>query len=387
MAFQRLARVLIALAVWCCPLEAANTRPDLMAWKHSVVEHYAAIVAASYADALDGARALAEAVDVFLAAPDAETLERARQAWIDARVPYVQTEAYRFYDGPIERVEGLVNSWPIDENLIDYVEGDPNAGIVNHPERFPTITRALLVSLNEKGGEKNITTGFHAIEFLLWGQDLNERGPGQRSHLDYVDRRAPHADRRREYLRVVTHLLVEHLAIVADAWAPGRGNYREQFLAMPPDAALADMIKGIGILSGAELSGERLTVPYETKEQEDEHSCFSDTTDRDIVNDAAGIENVFLGRYGPGDAPRVPSGPSVRGLLERIDPALAKRLESEIARSVAAARAVPAPFDRAIVGPDTAPGRVAVKTLIAALRTQADSMAQAGSVLGLDLNF
>src|SRR5215510_138570 len=382
MAFRRLANVLAALVVGLSPLKAADTALDPISLKRSVVNQYATIVSASYADALAGARALAEAVDAFVAAPGAETLQRARLAWIDARVPYVQTEAYRFYDGPIESVEGLINSWPIDENLIDYVEGDPNAGIVNHPERFPAITRELLVSLNEKGGEKNITTGFHAIEFLLWGQDLNERGPGQRSHLDYVDGRAPHADRRREYLRVAAHLLVEHLATVLDAWAPGKADYRERFLAMPPDAALASMLKGIGILSGAELSGERLTVPYETKEQEDEHSCFSDTTDRDIVNDALGIENVFLGRYGS-----VPSGPSLRDLLERLDPALAKRLELEIARSVAAARAVPAPFDRAITGPDTAPGRVAVKKLITALRTEADSLAQAGSVLGLDLNF
>jgi putative iron-regulated protein len=55
--------------------------------------------------------------------------------------------------------------------------------------------------------------------------------------------------------------------------------------------------------------------------------------------------------------------------------------------SVAAARAVPAPFDRAILGTDTAPGRIAVKTLIRALRAQADAIAKAGGVLGLKLNF
>src|SRR4029077_6799540 len=131
-----------------------------------------------------------------------------------------------------------INSWPIDESLIDYVEGEPGAGFINHPERYPAVTAEAIAALNEKGGEKNITAGFHAIEFLLWGQDLNDDGPGQRPYLDYVDGASPHAGRRRDYLRVVTHLLVRHLQTVVDEWAPGRpSNYRARFIAMPLDEA------------------------------------------------------------------------------------------------------------------------------------------------------
>jgi putative iron-regulated protein len=299
----------------------------------------------------------------------------------------VQTEAYRFSDGPIEEVEGLINSWPIDENLIDYVEGEPDAGIINHPETYPAITTELIVSLNEKHGEKNITAGFHAIEFLLWGQDLDDDGPGRRSHLDYVDGHGRHASRRRDYLRAAVRLLVQHLEGLVAAWAPDDpANYRARFLAMPPADAIAGILKGIGILSGAELAGERLTVPYETKEQEDEHSCFSDNTHRDILFDALGIQNVVMGRYVRSDGTTV-EGRSLRDLVAHVDPALADRLETHVAGSVAAARAIPAPFDRAIAGVDAAPGRVAVKRLIAALRAQADSMAQAGAALGVALNF
>ena len=32
---------------------------------------------------------------------------------------------------------------------MDYVAGAPDSGIINDPERYPTITRDLLVSLNE----------------------------------------------------------------------------------------------------------------------------------------------------------------------------------------------------------------------------------------------
>src|SRR5262245_9144447 len=264
----------VTLFVWLGPmlemrLHASGEPIELTSLKQSVVANYAALVCASYEDALAGVRALAESIDAFLEKPGDESLSRARQAWIDARVPYAQTEAYRFYDGPIESVEGLINSWPIDENLIDYVDGDAEAGIINHPERYPAITSELIVSLNEKGGEKNITAGFHAIEFLLWGQDLNDDGPGQRSSRDYADGGAAHADRRREYLRQASRLLVRNLETVVEEWTPNRpANYRARFLAMPVDEALACILKGLGILSGAELAGERLTVPYETKEQE-----------------------------------------------------------------------------------------------------------------------
>jgi putative iron-regulated protein len=383
---------LVTILVWLASMPAAalGEPADLQGLKQQVVSAYANLAYASYQDALAGARSLAAAVDTFLQAPDAESLKRARQSWIDARVPYLQTEAYRFYDGPIEAVEGLVNSWPIDENLIDYVDGEPDAGIINHPERYPAITAELIASLNEKGGEKNITTGFHAIEFLLWGQDLNDDGPGQRSYLDYVDGKTANAGRRREYLRQTARLLVQHLERVLAEWAPDRtDNYRARFVAMRPDGALASILKGAGILSGAELAGERLTVPYETKEQEDEHSCFSDTTDRDIVFDTIGIQNVFLGRYvrTSGEHDEVVGGAGLRDVIAGVDPALAAKLERQIAASVAAAKALPAPFDKTIQGTDAAPGRVAVKKLIASLRAQADLIAEAGAALGLQLNF
>jgi putative iron-regulated protein len=378
----------VLLLVWLSPsLQASGESAGLRSLEQAVITNYATLVYASYEDALAGVRTLAESVDAFLEAPGEDSLNRARQAWINARVPYAQTESYRFYDGPIDAVEGLVNSWPIDENLIDYVDGEPHAGIINHPETFAAITGDLVVSLNEKGGEKNITSGFHAIEFLLWGQDLNDDGPGQRSYLDYVDGRTPHASRRREYLRVAVHLLARHLELVVEAWAPdAASSYRARFLTMPLDEALACILKGAGILSGAELAGERLTVPYETKEQEDEHSCFSDNTHRDIIYDVLGIQNVFLGRYVRTSGERV-EGKSFRDLLAGIDPALAGTLGRQIETSIAASRALPAPFDRAIQGTDTAPGRIAVKHLIAALRAQADSIAQAGAALGLKLNF
>ncbi len=358
---------------------------DREALKRTVVQHHTALMLAEYQDSLEGARNLRSKIGGLLDAPSAQTLEAARAAWIAARVPYLQTEAARFYDGPIEEVEGMINSWPIDENYIDYTTDDPDAGVINHPAQYPKIDKAALASINEQDGEKNISTGFHAIEFLLWGQDLNENGPGARPATDFAN--SPGApSRRREYLKTAADLLVEHLQRVTAAWEKQPGStFANKLAALPPDEALALIMKGLGSLSGPELRGERLTVAYATKEQENEHSCFSDTTHQDFVGNQLGIQNIYLGRYRRTDGSIV-EGPGLRDLLQDSDSALAKRLTAEIQGSLDALKSIPEPFDRAMQGRDTDPGRVAIKKAIDALGAQTDTIVKAATMLQLQLN-
>lgn len=367
-------------------MRGSGTEPGdvLVDLKRGVVRHYANLAHATYDDALAGVRRLGAEVETFLTRPSESGLTRVRLAWIDARRPYLQTEAFRFYDGPIDEVEGFINAWPIDENLIDYVADDAEAGIINEPEIYPSITAELITGLNEKRGERSITTGFHAIEFLLWGQDQSAAGPGERSAEDYVSRK--NAARRCTYLRVATQLLIDHLRQVAAAWAPGQSNnYRVQFIAMESDAAIGRILKGLGSLSGPELVGERLTVAYQTKEQEDEHSCFSDTTHLDLEYDALGIENIYFGHYMRTDGSKI-SGPAIHDLLRKEHPGLADKLDGEITASVLAVRAIPKPFDQAVLGEDTSPGRRAVRQAIQAFQAQSDTIAKAAAVLNIPLN-
>ena len=74
-------------------------------------------------------------------------------------------------------------------------------------------------------------------------------------------------------------------------------NYRAAFLALDTDEALTMMLTGIGVLSKAELGGERIFTAYDNQDQEDEHSCFADNTHRDIITNWIGITNVYFGRY------------------------------------------------------------------------------------------
>lgn len=352
--------------------------------KREVVDNYAALVHEAYGLSLASATEMDEAIDSFLADPSAETLDSARDAWLTARQDYDPTEVFRFYGGPIDDaetgVEGFVNPWPLDEAYIDYVEGSPESGIVSMVDEYPTIDADLLLSLNEEGGETNISTGWHAIEFLLWGQDMNASGPGDRPPDDYTT--AANADRRAQYLTVASDLLLTHLQQMVDAWAPDQDNFRAEFVSLPPDEALGMIMTGMGELSRGELAGERMTVAYEARSQEDEQSCFSDNTTNDIIGNATGIQMVYLGRVGSVE------GPGIYDLVAAENRDLADRIEDEIATSVDLAETIPAPFDQLLVEgvSDSDPGRTAILDTIVALETQADSIVDAASALGVEIN-
>lgn len=347
-----------------------------------VVAHYATLVHASYEDTLQGALALQQAVTAFTAQPSADTLAAARKAWLQARESYGQTEAFRFYGGPIDDEqgpEGRINAWPMDESFVDGTRDKARAGLVNN--RKVALTKKTLAGYNERGGEENISTGWHAIEFLLWGQDVDEAGPGARSFEDFVDGKAPNADRRRQYLNVVTELLVDDLRSLVKAWAPGARNYRARF-EKGGNESLRKIFVGLGSLSRGELAGERLEVALASQDQEDEHSCFSDNTHRDVVANALGIQNVWLGQYRRSDG-RTLSGPSLRDLVAARDAALAERTTQQIASSVAAAEAIQSPFDREITGGKDAPGRQRVQKTIASLVQQSKDLVDAANSVGI----
>lgn len=371
----------------CLPLMAAAAP-----WLHAqtdavsapqVAKHYSALVFANYEDALAGALELQKTIQAFVAQPSADSLQTARKSWLAAREAYGQTEAFRFYSGPIDDgkgPEGRLNAWPMDEAYVDYVKGKPTAGLINN--RKTPITKASLSRNNARGGDENISTGWHAIEFLLWGQDLSADGPGNRSFEDYVDNKQPNADRRRQYLTVAVDLMVDDLRYLVAAWTPGKRNYRERFERGNMES-IRLMIVGLGSLSRGELAGQRMEVALNSKDQEDEHSCFSDNTHRDIVNNALGIENVWLGRYLRRDGSTVVQGPSLRDLVASKNAAAADKMTKQLAVSVGAAKDIQAPFDREILGDNNAPGRKRVQKTIDSLVQQSKDLTDAATALGI----
>lgn len=373
--------ILLALISGC---DSDDDDNSVDALRQEVVDNYAGLVSANYTDAITLAKDLQTKVTAFVQNPTAQGLEDCKTAWLKSRVPYLQTEAFRFYDGPIDEAtdnyEGLINAWPLDEAYIDYVADDAEAGVINDLTNYPTISKEVLLADNEKNGETDVKVGYHAIEFLLWGQDLYKDSAGKRPFTDYVTGgTASNQVRRGQYLKIVTDLLVSDLQSVAAQWETG-GAYRQEFTAAANlDNSLMNMLNGMGKLSKGELSGERMTVLLASKDQEDEHSCFSDNTKNDYIYDEAGIYNVYVGKYTRTDG-TVFDGPGLDDLVKSKDAAVNTTMIAKLDASVTAINAIPAPVDQSVTSnPDS------FKAAITALRAQADQLSVAANAIGINL--
>ena len=108
---------------------------------------YAQIAEATYSDALSRSIALRDDIKKLVSEPTMLHNLGDKLACLEAHIPYLQSEVYRFYGGPIDGEcgpEGMMNAWPLDEAYIDYVEGDPSAGIIADAERYPRLTPDVL---------------------------------------------------------------------------------------------------------------------------------------------------------------------------------------------------------------------------------------------------
>jgi len=402
----------LAIVLAAAMLATSGARAASDGEKRAVLETYVDIAHAGYEDSLITAKALAAAVDTLLAGPSEATLGAARQAWIAARVPYQQTEAFRFGNPGVDDWEGEVNSWPLDEGLIDYVDtaaygsespendlyaanviANPRLSLGGREIDASNLTKTFLAeTLHEIDDiEANVATGYHAIEFLLWGQDLNGTGPGAgarpASDFDPKSCTGGNCERRAAYLRAATALLLDDLGFMAGQWAPG-GAIREGLLAGAPDAGLAAILTGMGSLSYGELAGERMKLGLMLHDPEEEHDCFSDNTHNSHYYDALGIRNVYSGAYTRTDGRKV-AGPSLSALVAKtapeVDEELRGKLDATQARMQALVDAAKGgkAYDQMLAEGDAA-GNKLIQDAIDALLDQTKSIERAVTALGLE---
>lgn len=328
---------ILSVILFVYTASTAFAKPDVKA----VLNNYADIAHAGYEDSLITAKKLQEAINALIKSPTEDNLKAAKEAWVAARVPYQQTEAYRFGNSIVDDWEGKVNAWPLDEGLIDYVSGEygtesdenslytanviKNKSIKIGGKAIDTskITKELLADkLQEAGGvEANVATGYHAIEFLLWGQDLNgtKAGAGKRPATDFDTKKCTNGncDRRAEYLKVVTELLIDDLKWIVAQW--NKDGAARKALLEDEQKGLTSLFTGLGSLSYGELAGERMKLGLLLHDPEEEHDCFSDNTHYSHYYDALGIQNVYLGTYKRVDG-SVVKGPSASDLVKATDP-------------------------------------------------------------------
>ena len=372
--------VALALAV-AVPVQAAETR--------AVLNTYSDIALAKYEDSLNKARDLQTALRAFLAKPSGKSLESAKQAWVAARVPYQQTEVYRFGNTIVDDWEGRVNAWPLDEGLIDYVDADYGkeseenvfytANVIANPVLnisgkkidATKIDTKLIKSLHEIDEvEANVSIGYHAVEFLLWGQDLNgtKAGAGNRPWTDFArgDKCTNgNCERRRTYLQVAADLVVADLEEMVGNWKSG-GAARKALEDGTPVQGLAVVLKGMGSLSYGELAGERMKLGLLLHDPEEEHDCFSDNTHNSHFYNTVGMRNIYLGTYRRIDGKAV-KGPALSDLVKAKAPKLDAEMRSKLDATVAAMKKIKQSADS---------GRMAYDQMLAEGNKEGNAMVQ-----------
>ncbi len=407
-----LAATAAALALTVAALATANAA-DAPA-PEAVVGHYADVAEAMYTDSVTTAKTLQGAVQALLDTPTADTLAAARTAWIAARVPYQQTEGLRFGNALVDAWEGKVNAWPLDEGLIDYVDGGSYGDASDENPLYTlnvvatktlrvgpdevdatTISKALISGLQEaQEVEANVSVGYHAIEFLLWGQDLNGTGPGAGNRpatdFDLANCTGGNCDRRRDYLAAATGLLVDDLEDMAQQWSAD-GAARKDVIAKGPEGGLATILTGIGSLSYGELAGERMKLGLILHDPEEEHDCFSDNTHNSHFYDQAGMVALYTGTYTRVDGTKL-EGPGLAAYATAKAPEAATRVEQAMADTTAKMTVMKATADSGkmaydqMLGADNAEGNKIVDDIVVALVAQTRAVEGLVTALGLTIS-
>lgn len=395
-----LTRTAVSLSLLAAATSFASAGSHSKVSAEAVVSHYADIALAKFEDSLTTGQTLDAVIQAFIANPTEETLTNAKTAWLASRVPYQQTEVYRFGNAIVDDWEGRVNAWPLDEGLIDYVdtgygtESDENnlytANVIANAKisingemvDATNITPEFLSGTLQEAGsvEANVATGYHAIEFLLWGQDLNGNGPGAgaRPATDYNHENCTNGncDRRAEYLSSASKLLIADLEEMVGNWTT-KGAARLALTEQDANAGISTILTGMGSLSYGELAGERMKLGLLLHDPEEEHDCFSDNTHNSHLYDAVGIQNVYLGTYTRIDGTLL-EGPSLVELATHKDEAIAAELTGKLAgtidaMNVMAARAATEAYDQ-MIGEGNTEGNAIVQAAIDGLIDQTKSI-------------
>ncbi|MES2685071.1 MAG: imelysin family protein [Pseudomonadota bacterium] len=424
---KRLALTALAVAIclalgWMVAAPGPQAAVDA-ASKRELLQGYRQLAHRSYEAAYHSAGRLKTRIAALLAEPSESKLRQAQQAWREAHRDYSQTEAFRFGHWIVDEWETAVNAWPVDEGLLDYV-GDPYAASPTNPlARHNLVSRSSIrvngLSLDATrldwaqlkfihGGsdvEANVVLGYHAIEFLLWGQDRRqtEAGAGQRPWTDFADERgtctsgpqaaAPeHCQRRRRLLQIMVEHLYQQLGDMALHWAGNSPtSYGLHIVSGDADEGLRRLLFSLIRLSGDEMAGERMQVALLTHAPEEEQDCFSDDTHQSAYHNALGIQNIYYGRHqnrGYKNGEGYQAAVSLAALARRLDAPLAERIEQALAETEQVLARIRQegengqPFDL-LIQPGNAAGAQRIQQAITALQAESQLLEQLGERLAL----
>jgi len=325
--------LLLAISLFSgCTQNHSKTPPVT---ESAVIESHYDLVALLYQYCHETVTQLNHAITSFNQNVNDKQFQDIKEQWKKSKRCYSMAEATRFSGTYIDEIDTLINAWPIDELYIDYVETSAHSGIIGNKQI--DITPSSLLNLNEQQGETNISIGYHAIEFLLWGQDISPDGPGNRSWTDYSD--TSNADRRKTYLAVAGQLLQSHFYELSNDW---QNNLNQPL-------SFDGIITGLGTFIKAELVGERMQVALDTYDQEDEQSCFSDQTNYDIIYNIKGVIGLLEGKLTLENQTHEAEGLGLLALFNHKNPVLSQTLLDDMNKALELIQQLTLPFDQAIL--------------------------------------
>ena len=347
------------------------------------IERYAVVAYESYQAASAAAHDFQDAVSALVDEPTDTTLASARGAWLKVRAAYMATECFRFYGGPIDgpgsaslgSALARLDPWPIDESFVDGVMAHPDGGLIGDPKI--AITRQTLRQPPGGTNPTHAATGFHVIEFLLWGPDKNPGSDQSRRATDFQAGGPHHADRRRLFLQTATKLLVEDLDELTAAWTPKKpDNYAAQFLALDPREALGRMLSGMAILADQEIARQRLLGALDDRIRANPLGRYSLHTNDDFTADLDGIQILWTGDD------RQSYGTGLDGIVQSLDPGLALEMDRRLAAAKAALRLLDKPFDHVLSAPPDSPSWTKVARAAVAFHALAHTIQDIGAAAG-----
>ncbi len=378
--------------------------------KNNILVNYSNIAEAKYSDSLYLAKVLLTEVNKFLDITTETNLESVKNSWLMAREIYQQTEVFRFGNPIVDEWEGKVNAWPLDEGLIDYVSISNYYATENDFSNFNIIANENLKvegnlvnariidsnllenKLHEIGGnEANVATGYHAIEFLLWGQDLNgtDVGKGKRPYTDYslANCTNENCDRRRQYLLAASELLVKDLEEIKNSWK-NNGDARNDLIKSSEKEGLRRILTGMGSLSYGELAGERMKLGLMLNDPEEEHDCFSDNTHNSHFFNVIGIKNIYLGNYKDLKNNTV-KGKSLSELVATKDKGLDKEVKQSIENTIFHMKHIVSSAENGIyydmlIGEGNTSGNLLIQNAIDALVKQSQNIEKVAKLLDIN---
>ena len=375
---------------------AGEKAPKTVPTAQAIQQHYLALGHVIYQDATEAAQKLDQAIQAFTQNPSAKTFAAAKKAYRNARIPYQQSEAFRFANPEIDDLEGQVNAWPVDEGLLDYVDltsyqrdhplakanviATPKISFSSKTLDFKTFTPEALRSLHEIDGEEgHVATGYHVLEFLLWGQDLkgHKFGAGERPYTDYDLKNCTggHCDRRAAYLRAASALLVSDLKDMLQVFDEKKGKLARRVLKEDPMNTFKNIFAGLASMAYGELAGERIQLGLLLADPEEEHECFSDLTHLAHYYNVMGLEAIYTGSYTPTGTQEKIQGPSLSQWAQSKAPQSAAQLEKLFKKTKSSAQAL---YDAAekgmsydmMLSPENPKGNALIKNLVKALKEQ-----------------